>query len=83
MEPFWGINPIDLNGLQAGHEPYRDSYTIGKAEDSNIALVTSSLPDGDPDSPTKFHSDKAKQIFDMLNQFSKFIPPFHAVFFAA
>jgi hypothetical protein len=82
LEPFWGMDPIDLQRLQleAGHETYGDSFTLGKAEGSEITLIASALPENDPEFPTKFHLGKAKQIMDVLNKFSEFIPSFKAVF---
>jgi hypothetical protein len=80
LEPFWGMDPVDLNRLQAEHESYRDSFTIGKTEDSNITVVTSVITNDDPSLNTVFHADYAKSIADKLNQVSKFIPSFRAVY---
>lgn len=73
------MNPVDLNRLQAEHESYRDSFTIGKTENSNITVVASVITNDDPSLNTVFHAEYAKFIADKLNQVSKFIPPFRAV----
>jgi hypothetical protein len=81
LEPFWGMDPADLNRLQAELESYVDSYTIGKSEDSNITMVASALlSEPSQDFPLEYHLGNAKQIADMLKDVSKFIPPFRAVF---
>lgn len=76
------MDPIDLQRLQleAGLETYGDSFTLGKVEGSEVTLIASALPENDPEFSTKFHLGKAKQIMDILNKFSEFIPSFKAVF---
>jgi hypothetical protein len=81
LEPFWGMDPVDLNRLQVEHESHKDSYTIGKIEDSEITMVASALlSEPSQDFPLEYHLAKAKEIADMLQEVSRFIPPFRAVF---
>jgi hypothetical protein len=80
LEPFWGMDPVDLNKIQKDLESHRDSYTIGKSEYSGITMVASALPEPGPDSPAHFCIGQAKSIADILKDVSAFIPPFRAVF---
>lgn len=81
LEPFWGINPVDLNRLQAELASSQESYTLGKTkQDSNVTILTYKLPELGPNSPTKYHISTAKKIAGMVDEVSKYIPPFRAVF---
>ena len=80
LEPFWGINPVDLNRLQTEHEVQRDSFTLGKTNDSEVKLVTWALPNPDEGFNLEYHLGKAKEIARMLDEVAQFIPPFRAVF---
>ncbi|KAG6879152.1 hypothetical protein C0992_004826 [Termitomyces sp. T32_za158] len=78
LEPFWGMNPKDLQRIQAEWEAHADSYTIGKAEAGPIAIVNYSLPGMKPDSFDL--RDGAYQIMDLLKEVEDKIPPFRAIF---
>jgi hypothetical protein len=80
LEPFWGMDPVDLNKIQAQLETERDSYTIGKTRDSTITMVASALPEPGPNSPTRHFVARANDIADMLSEVADFIPPFRATF---
>jgi len=80
LEPYWGMDPVDLNKLQAEYESHRDSYTLGKTEDSEITVVATALPPPGPGSPTASHLSQAGVIVALLKDVEKFIPPFRAVF---
>jgi len=80
LEPYWGMDPVDLNRLQAEHESHKESYTIGKTEDSEITLVASALAEPGPGSPRRAHLSQAKEIMGLLTDVQKSIPPFRAVF---
>lgn len=80
LEPFWGMDPVDLRRLQAQRESHRDSYTIGKAGSDTIGLVATSLAPEGPDSPRKHHLGQAEEIMGILKEVSDYIPPFRAVF---
>ncbi|GLB41254.1 putative glycosyltransferase family 90 protein [Lyophyllum shimeji] len=78
LEPYWGMNPKDLQEIQSEWEGHADSWTIGKTADSPISLVNSTLPRkerGQHDLATG-----AYQVMDLLKDVEEFIPPFRAVF---
>jgi hypothetical protein len=79
LEPFWGMNPVDLRRIQAELESERNSFTLAKAEDSGVALVAWALPEPGGDFALENHLAKAREIADMLKNVSQFIPPFRAV----
>jgi hypothetical protein len=80
LEPFWGMNPVDLQRIQTKLESERDSFTLGKTEDSGLTLVAWALPGPGDGFPLEYHLSKAREIADMLKNVSQFIPPFRAVF---
>lgn len=45
LEPFWGMDPVDLNRLQLQHEGHIDSFTLGKNEGESIKLLNVSVSD--------------------------------------
>ncbi|KAG6918814.1 hypothetical protein DXG01_011566 [Tephrocybe rancida] len=78
LEPFWGMNPVDLQRMQSDWEGHSDSYTVGKTASSRIALVNSSLPGN-----SKVEHELslgAYDIMEILQDVEDAIPPFRAVF---
>ncbi|KAJ3774584.1 glycosyl transferase family 90-domain-containing protein [Lentinula raphanica] len=83
LEPFWGIDPRDLQIIEFTHEvvPQTDTYTMGKfSMEDPIQLLNFSLP-----SNTSTNYDMAeagKAIVDLLREagVDKHIPPFRATF---
>lgn len=81
LEPFWGMDPSDLNRLVKLQSTTRDSYTIGHISSANhITILTSALAPEGPNSPTKGHLGQAQEMVDTVKEVSEFIPPFQAVF---
>jgi len=79
LEPFWGIHPIEVERLRVELASSHESYTLGKTEqDSNVTLLTDTLPENT--SATKYHIVTAKKIAGMVDEVSKYIPPFRALF---
>ncbi|KAG6887518.1 hypothetical protein C0995_014656 [Termitomyces sp. Mi166 len=78
LEPFWGMDPRDLQRLQFEWEGHSDSYTIGKTDDGPIMIVNYSLPDVRPS--TFDFTDGAYQIMELLEDVEDKIPPFRATF---
>jgi hypothetical protein len=75
------MDPVDLNRLQAERESLEDSYTIGKTEDSEtITLLAVARREAGPNSLPKNYLVQARKTMDLLQDVSKFIPPFRAVF---
>ncbi|KAG6817367.1 hypothetical protein H0H87_009554 [Tephrocybe sp. NHM501043] len=78
LEPFWGMDPLDLQRIQSEWEAHSDSYTLGKAEGSPITMVNSSLPGN-----AKVQHDLslgAYEVMELLEDVEDAIPPFRAVF---
>ncbi|KII83965.1 glycosyltransferase family 90 protein [Plicaturopsis crispa FD-325 SS-3] len=78
LEPFWGMDPRDLQRLVAEREAHVDSYTIGKAAGSPIGFVNMTLPE-DPEKRKALLSG-AWGLLELLEDVQDFIPPFRAVF---
>lgn len=78
VEPFWGMDPNDLQTIQRDWEAHADSYTIGKEEGGIINLVNYTLP-GNERTQTDL-AGGAFEIMDLLEDVEEFIPPFRAVF---
>ncbi|KAG5733417.1 hypothetical protein E4T56_gene4120, partial [Termitomyces sp. T112] len=78
LEPFWGMDPQDLQRLQFDWEAHFDSYTIGKKKDGPIMIVNFSLPAIQPN--TFDLRDGGYQIMELLKDVEDKIPPFRAIF---
>ncbi|KAG5645977.1 hypothetical protein DXG03_004769 [Asterophora parasitica] len=78
LEPYWGMDPKDLQAIETEWEAHPDSYTIGKTADGPIELVNSSLPGN-----AKVQHDLAGgayEIMDLLEDVTQFLPAFRAIF---
>ncbi|KAG6827890.1 hypothetical protein H0H92_010053 [Tricholoma furcatifolium] len=78
LEPFWGMDPRDLQRMQEEWEDHRDSYTLGKADNSPIYVVNSSLPDDEQ--ARRVLGGPAYEFMDLLRDVEDSIPAFRAVF---
>lgn len=78
LEPFWGMDPRDLQRIQFEWEAHFDTYTIGKTKDGPMKLVNSSLAAVQPG--TFDLRDGAYMIIDLLKDVEDKIPPFRAIF---
>lgn len=79
LEPYWGMNPTDLQGIQRDWEAHADSYTVGKdAQDDPLVMLNYTLP-GNAGVKHEL-AEGAFQIMELLEDVEKHIPPFRAVF---
>ncbi|KAG6861171.1 hypothetical protein C0995_002978 [Termitomyces sp. Mi166 len=76
LEPFWGMDPRDLQRLQGEWEGHSDSYTIGKTVDGPIMLVNVSLSSKSGHDLT----GGSREVMELLKDVEHEIPPFRAVF---
>lgn len=76
LEPFWGVDPLDLQAVQSEMEKKEWSYTVGKVTDGPIDIVYETLP---KERRTELHQ-RASEVVDLLKDVQIFIPPFRAVF---
>ncbi|KAL0959266.1 hypothetical protein HGRIS_014536 [Hohenbuehelia grisea] len=79
LEPFWGVNPIELQHIQRDWEASLETYTIGK-EGGPLSVLNSSFPSHF----TQQHRDRlmggAYEFIDLLKDIGEHLPPFRAVF---
>ncbi|ESK95111.1 glycosyltransferase family 90 protein [Moniliophthora roreri MCA 2997] len=76
LEPFWGMNPEDLQEIQKESEEKKDSYTLGKvAEQGVITVLRTSFEEGRDHLITG-----GENIIALLKDISKDLPPFRATF---
>ncbi|KAF4610078.1 hypothetical protein D9613_010468 [Agrocybe pediades] len=79
LQPFWGMDPTDLQAIQREWEAHADSFTVGKDTiDEPISLKNFSLPDDDI-SPNGL-AKGAYDIMKLLKEVEGSIPPFRAIF---
>ncbi|PBK80584.1 hypothetical protein ARMGADRAFT_949531 [Armillaria gallica] len=77
LEPYWGVNPIDLNRIVKEWEGHEDSFTLAKEDGHRIGLVNYTIRNPD----THAHVlDGARMLGEMLEDANEFLPPFRAVF---
>lgn len=78
LEPYWGMNPLDLQDIEQEWEGHADSYTIGKEANGPIKIVNFTLPGNDQ---VQYDlKGGAFEIMELLEDVEEFIPPFRAVF---
>jgi hypothetical protein len=73
LEPFWGMDPKDLDQLVSDWEGHPDTFTPGK-EDTGIVVVNYSRPDDD-ERPAA-HLATAFHMMDILEDVQQHIPFF-------
>ena len=79
LEPYWGIEPRQLQEMQEKWEGHKDSFTIGKMEPEDVVTVLN-ISLNQPDRTQDFMAYGAKPQLDILAEVHQFIPPFRAVF---
>jgi len=78
LEPYWGIDPVDLITSQRDWEAHRDSWTIGKDHPNEpVTILNTSLPEGTIKDFIEWQiSPQLLQMADLWRH----VPPFHATF---
>ncbi|KAK0482416.1 glycosyltransferase family 90 protein [Armillaria novae-zelandiae] len=77
LEPYWGVNPVDLNGIIRGWEDHEDTFTLGKEEGHRVGLARYAIRDP----ATHRHVVSGVQMLsEILEDVDEFLPPFRAVF---
>lgn len=76
LEPFWGLDPVDLQTAQAELEQKRWSFTIGKEMGKPIDFIHKIFPE----SRWEELDTRAKEMVDLLKDVEHLLPPFRAVF---
>lgn len=84
LEPYWGIDPEDLQEAQTAREGKCDTFTIGKlAEDDTVSLLNMTIDDSRKQNIKNYMSWGVKPQLDMLKEVYQHIPPFRASFSTA
>ncbi|KAL0958786.1 hypothetical protein HGRIS_014107 [Hohenbuehelia grisea] len=78
LEPFWGMNPKELQILTAHEEHNVDTYTIGKNSTSKVGIVNKSF--SDPENWAEKNLLRgAHDIIELVQDIEHLLPPFRAV----
>jgi hypothetical protein len=78
LEPYWGMDPLDLQDIEQEWEAHADSYTIGKEASGRLDLVNFTIPGNEN---VQFDLKRgAFEIMELLEDVEQSIPPFRAVF---
>jgi hypothetical protein len=75
LEPFWGIDPVDLRAIQSDLEAKSDCFTLGKTDSSPVSIVNISLREGQHEPAPSVHD-----FIELLKPVENLLPPFRAVF---
>ncbi|KAJ4474319.1 glycosyl transferase family 90-domain-containing protein [Lentinula aciculospora] len=75
FEPFWGLEPSYLLGLQAEREFKKDTYTIGRNADGKLDVVKTSF-----NSAYDQLLSTANKVLDILRDIEDELPSFRATF---
>lgn len=79
IEPFWGVDPHDLQDARRAWEGNPDSFTIGKqAADDPITILDYSVRQGDDSRYGLAHT--VHLIIDLMREVEEYLPPFRAIF---
>ncbi|KDR70234.1 hypothetical protein GALMADRAFT_160044 [Galerina marginata CBS 339.88] len=73
LEPFWGIEPLDLIEIHQENELEKDTYTIGKNDTGEVEVVTYAFEEGRYDQLIVGSRD----VIELLRQIQDDLPPFH------
>ncbi|KAJ2932199.1 hypothetical protein H1R20_g4882, partial [Candolleomyces eurysporus] len=76
LEPFWGVAPADLLKTQEELEKKKDSYTLGKNEKGEIAVLAWAFEDGRYDQYIR----SSESVIALLREIEAWLPPFRATF---
>lgn len=78
LEPYWGLDPIELRAAQRESEDEPDSFTIGKEfKESPIHVLKAALP---PSTAEQMLHWGAEPQIELLEDIQHLLPPFRAVF---
>jgi len=78
LEPFWGLDPTDLQQIRSELEDKVDSFTIGKESDlDKFQVLKTSFREG---ANHQHLLASSKGILDLLGDFQDELPPFRATF---
>ncbi|THU98640.1 hypothetical protein K435DRAFT_818824 [Dendrothele bispora CBS 962.96] len=78
LEPFWGLDPMDLQQIHDELESKVDSYTLGKESNlDKIKVLRTSFHEG-ANYEQLIHGSKG--ILDLLDDIQDELPPFRATF---
>ena len=76
LEPFWGVDPAVLQGIQADWEAHADTFTIGKLPDSStVELLNNTLQDD-----SYLGRQRIQDQLDLLEDVQEWLPEFRATF---
>ncbi|KAG8904911.1 Glycosyltransferase Family 90 domain containing protein [Tulasnella sp. 403] len=78
LQPFWGIDPSELQKSQSGMESTNGTFTIASSN-GKVSLITPTLETGNADSDLDFNS-RAKAQLDLLLEVQASLPDFRATF---
>ncbi|KIY53132.1 hypothetical protein FISHEDRAFT_33968 [Fistulina hepatica ATCC 64428] len=78
IEPFWGMNPQDLQKTQQEWENKPNTWTLSKDTDEAISVVADTLPEDLMQREEM--SEGARQLIELLAPVQEYIYPFRAVF---
>lgn len=79
LEPYWGMDPRELQKLQEERELELDSFTIGKDHDDDlITLLNMTIDERNAHRANDFRRFTSDVQLDMLRNISQIIPPFRA-----
>ncbi|TFK26212.1 hypothetical protein FA15DRAFT_667705 [Coprinopsis marcescibilis] len=81
LEPFWGMDPKQLQFIQREYETRGDSYTVGKdVPNSPLRMLRGSVTSAEDERIANQLHDGADMIADLLREVEQDLPSFRATF---
>ena len=76
LEPFWGVNPAVLRGIQTDWESHSDTFTIGKLPGSStVELLNHTLRDD-----SRIGRRRVQDQLNLLKDVQQWLPEFRTTF---
>jgi len=75
LQPFWGVDPVQLRAAQAEHETFADTFTIGKLHDDDSVVLLNSTLQG-----SQLGHQRVQDQLELIDEVQEWLPAFRATF---
>lgn len=75
LQPFWGVDPVQLRAAQAESETFGDTFTIGKLHDDDTVVLLNSTMPGSP-----LDHQRVQDQLELIDEVQDWLPAFRATF---
>ncbi|KAK0215637.1 glycosyltransferase family 90 protein [Armillaria fumosa] len=69
LEPYWGVNPVDLPRIVSEWEGHKDSFTLGKEEGQRVGLVNYTTRDPSSVDHVRSGAQMLSKLLEAVDEF--------------